>query len=98
MSVSFPERATAPLIHLKKLYEITSIESFKRFIDQVEMNVDFVRKKRDDVPFSPKDHQSAETFLQAEKHNGSTPFSQYYKSIMSKAASRKTISNGKSSG
>ncbi|KAK7266166.1 hypothetical protein RIF29_18808 [Crotalaria pallida] len=100
--ISFPELATAPLIHLKKLYEITSIESFKRvikrFIDQVEMNVDFVRKKRDDVPFSPKDHQSAETFLQAEKHNGSTPFSQYYKSIMSKAASRKTISNGKSSG
>ncbi|KAK7259623.1 hypothetical protein RIF29_25233 [Crotalaria pallida] len=35
---------------------------------------------------------------QAENHNGSTPFSQYYKSIMSKAASRKTISNGKSSG
>ncbi|XP_019442588.1 PREDICTED: nucleolar complex protein 2 homolog [Lupinus angustifolius] len=100
--ISFPELATAPLIHLKKLYEITSIESYKRaikrFIDQVETNVDFVRKKRDDVPFSPKDHQSVETFLQAEKCSSSTSFSQYYKSIKSKAASRKTISNGKSSG
>lgn len=30
---------------------------------QVEMNVDFVQKKRDEVPFSPKDH-SVESFLQ----------------------------------
>ncbi|CAJ1947778.1 unnamed protein product [Sphenostylis stenocarpa] len=98
--ISFPELATAPLIHLKKVVEKTSIESFrriiKRFIDQVEMNIDFVQKKREEVPFSPKDHQSVESFLQVEKRNGNMPFTQYYKSIMSKAASRNSISNRKS--
>ncbi|KAJ1403608.1 Nucleolar complex protein 2 [Sesbania bispinosa] len=98
--ISFPELATAPLIHLKKLFERTSIESFrrviKRFIDQVEMNIDFVQKKRDEVPFSPKDQQFIESFLQVEKRNGNTPFTQYYKSMMSKAASRKMISKRKS--
>lgn len=100
--ISFPELATAPLIHLKKLYERTSIESFrraiKRFIDQVEMNIDFVQKKREEVPFSPKDQQSVESFLQVEKRSVNTPFTQYYKSIMNKAASRKMISNKKSPG
>ncbi|KAK7286699.1 hypothetical protein RJT34_21885 [Clitoria ternatea] len=94
--ISFPELATASLIHLKKLFERTSIESFrrviKRFIDQVEMNIDFVQKKREEVPFSPKDQQSVESFLQVEKRSGNTSFTQYYKSIMSKAASRKMIS------
>ncbi|RDX61690.1 Nucleolar complex protein 2-like protein, partial [Mucuna pruriens] len=100
--ISFPELATAPLIHLKKLFERTSIESFrrviKRFIDQVEMNIDFVQKKREEVPFSPKDQQSVESFLQLEKRGGNTPFTQYYKSIRGKAASRKMISNRKSPG
>lgn len=31
---------------------------------QVEQNVDFVQRKRDEVAFSPKDHQSVESFLQ----------------------------------
>lgn len=100
--ISFPELATAPLIHLKKVFERTSIESFrrviKRFIDQVEMNIDFVQKKREEVPFSPKDQQSVESFLQVEKRSGNTPFTQYYKSIMNKAASRKLISDRKSPG
>ncbi|TKY46302.1 Nucleolar complex protein [Spatholobus suberectus] len=100
--ISFPELATAPLIHLKKHFERTSIESFrrviKRFIDQVEMNIDFVQKKREEVSFLPKDQQSVESFLQVEKRSGNTPFTQYYKSIMSKAASRKMISNRKSPG
>ncbi|KAL2574021.1 hypothetical protein GLYMA_17G186500v4 [Glycine max] len=100
--ISFPELATAPLIHLKKVSERTSVESFrrviKRFIDQVELNIGFVQKKREEVPFSPKDQQSVESFLQVEKRNGNTPFTQYYKSIMNKASSRKSISNRKSSG
>ncbi|XP_027346329.1 nucleolar complex protein 2 homolog isoform X2 [Abrus precatorius] len=97
--ISFPELATTPLIHLKKLFERTSIENFrrviKRFIDQVEMNIDLMQKKREEVPFSPKDQQSVESFLQVEKRTGSTPFTQYYKSIMGKAASRKMISKRK---
>ncbi|XP_058778984.1 protein REBELOTE [Vicia villosa] len=100
--VSFPELATAPLVFLKKIVEKTSNESFrrviKRFIDQVELNVDFVQRKRDDVPFSPKDHQSVGSFLQAEKRSGNNSFTQYYKSIIRKAASRKTLSNKKSLG
>ncbi|KAG4390928.1 hypothetical protein GLYMA_05G088850v4 [Glycine max] len=100
--ISFPELATAPLIQLKKVFERTSVESFKRvikrFIDQVELNIGFVQKKREEVPFSPKDQQSVESFLQVEKRNGNTPFTQYYKSIMSKASSRKSISHRKSPG
>ncbi|ONI23988.1 hypothetical protein PRUPE_2G217500 [Prunus persica] len=90
--ISFPDLATIPLVRLRKFHEITTIESFKRivkrFIDQVEQNIEFVRKKRDEVPFSPKDQQSVESFLQLEKHSGNTSFTQYYKSIMDKAASR----------
>ncbi|BAU01656.1 hypothetical protein VIGAN_11093100 [Vigna angularis var. angularis] len=100
--ISFPELATAPLIHIKKVFEKISTENFrrviKRFIDQVEMNIDFVQKKREDVSFSPKDHQSVESFLQVEKRNGNTPFTQYYKNIMSKAASRNSISDRKAPG
>ncbi|KAG5040085.1 hypothetical protein JHK82_012224 [Glycine max] len=77
-------------IKLKKVFERTSVESFKRvikrFIDQhnlniatssnslpfpfgvgeiqVELNIGFVQKKREEVPFSPKDQQSVESFLQ----------------------------------
>ncbi|CAB4300982.1 unnamed protein product [Prunus armeniaca] len=90
--ISFPDLATIPLVRLRKFHEITTIESFKRivkrFIDQVEQNIEFVRKKRDEVPFSPKDQQSVESLLQLEKHSGNTSFTQYYKSIMDKAASR----------
>lgn len=31
---------------------------------QVEQNVEFVQKKRDEVAFSPNDQQSVESFLQ----------------------------------
>lgn len=31
---------------------------------QMEQNVEFIQKKRDEVAFSPKDHQSVESFLQ----------------------------------
>ncbi|KAI5346153.1 hypothetical protein L3X38_014032 [Prunus dulcis] len=90
--ISFPDLATIPLVRLRKFHEITTIESFKRivkrFIDQVEQNIEFVRKKRDEVPFSPKDQQSVESFLQLEKHSGNPSFTQYYKSIMDKAVSR----------
>ncbi|XP_047181147.1 nucleolar complex-associated protein 2 [Vigna umbellata] len=100
--ISFPELATAPLMHIKKVFEKISTENFrrviKRFIDQVEMNIDFVQKKREDVSFSPKDHQSVESFLQVEKRNGNTPFTQYYKNVMSKAASRNSISDRKAPG
>ncbi|XP_030930154.1 nucleolar complex protein 2 homolog [Quercus lobata] len=100
--ISFPELATIPLVRLKKFIEITSIESFrrvvKRFIDQVEHNIEFVQKKRDEVAFSPKDLQSVESFLQLEKHSGKFPFTQYYRSIMEKAASRNLVLNEKFAG
>ncbi|XP_059623070.1 protein REBELOTE [Cornus florida] len=95
--ISFPELATIPLIRLRKFHEVTSIESLrrvvKRLIDQVELNVEFVQKKREEVAFSPKDHQSVELFLQLES-TLKTAFAQYYKSIMEKAASRNLDRNG----
>ncbi|KAK9912305.1 hypothetical protein M0R45_036174 [Rubus argutus] len=95
--ISFPDLAIIPLICLKKFHEITTIESskrvVKRFIDQVEQNIEFVRKRRDEAAFSPTDQQSAESFLQLEKQNGCTPFTQFYKSIIDKAASRNLALN-----
>ncbi|KAL3810489.1 hypothetical protein ACJIZ3_000013 [Penstemon smallii] len=90
--ISFPDLAAIPLIRLRKFLEITMTESFrrtvKRLIDQVEQNVEFVQKKRDDVPFSPHDHKSVESFLQLEKSSPNTSFTQYYKSVLEKAADR----------
>ncbi|KAJ4842324.1 hypothetical protein Tsubulata_049258 [Turnera subulata] len=66
--ISFPELATISLINLRKFQETTAIESsrrgVKRFVDQVEQNVEFIRKKRDEVAFSPNNQQSADSFLQ----------------------------------
>ncbi|KAH9768148.1 Noc2p family [Citrus sinensis] len=95
--ISFPELATIPLIHLRKFQEKSDVESLrrvvKRFIDVVEQNIEFVKKKRDEVAFSPNDQQSVEAFLQLEKCSGNTPFTQYYRSVMEKAASRSLIMN-----
>ncbi|KAJ8760274.1 hypothetical protein K2173_011686 [Erythroxylum novogranatense] len=92
--ISFPELATIPLIRLRKFHETTTIEGLrrvvKRFIDQVEQNIEFVRKKRDEVAFSPKDEQSVESFLQLER-SSNTPFTQYYGSMMEKAATRNLL-------
>ncbi|KAJ6350100.1 hypothetical protein OIU78_006312 [Salix suchowensis] len=65
------------------------------FIDQVEQNIEFVRKKRDEVTFSPNDQQSAESFLQLEKSGGNAPFTKYYASVIEKAGSRNLVMNGK---
>ncbi|RVW25456.1 hypothetical protein CK203_110752 [Vitis vinifera] len=66
---------------------------------QVEQNVEFVQKKRDEVAFSPNDQQSVESFLQLEKGGGgNAPFTQYYNSIMEKAASRSLLMNEKVEG
>ncbi|XP_065871635.1 protein REBELOTE isoform X2 [Euphorbia lathyris] len=95
--ISFPELATLPFVHLRKFHEMTTIESFrrvvKRFIDQVEQNMEFVRKKRDEVAFSPKDDQSAESFIQLENCSSNFPFTQYYRSIVEKSASRNLFTN-----
>ncbi|GER51275.1 nucleolar complex protein 2 homolog [Striga asiatica] len=91
--ISFPDLATIPLARLRKIHEIMTIESLrrtlKRFIDQVEQNVDYVQTKRDEVSFSPHDHQSVDSFLQLEKSSLNAPFTQYYKSMLDKAAERK---------
>ncbi|XP_021625969.1 nucleolar complex protein 2 homolog isoform X2 [Manihot esculenta] len=95
--ISFPELATIPIIRLRKFHATTTSESsrrlVKRFIDQVEQNIEFVRKKRDDVAFSPRDQQSVESFLQLEKGSGNVPFTQYYRSVIEKAASRNLLTN-----
>ncbi|XP_047970485.1 nucleolar complex-associated protein 2 isoform X2 [Salvia hispanica] len=91
--ISFPDLATIPLIRLRRILDITTLESLrrivKRMIDQVEQNVDFVQKKREDAPFSPLDHQSADSFLQLEKSSLNSPFTQYYRSVLDKACERK---------
>uniref|UniRef100_A0A9I9DKP9 Nucleolar complex protein 2 homolog n=1 Tax=Cucumis melo TaxID=3656 RepID=A0A9I9DKP9_CUCME len=83
--ISFPELATIPLIQLKKFHATSTTENLKRLVEQ---NIDFIKKKRDEISFSPNDQQAAESFLQLEKCNSNVPFIQYYKSILDKAASR----------
>ncbi|XP_021715811.1 nucleolar complex protein 2 homolog isoform X1 [Chenopodium quinoa] len=91
--ISFPELATVPIIRLKQFYEKSATESLrrpvKRLIDQVEKNMEFVQRKREDVSFSPIDQGSADSFLQSEKRDDKSPFIQYYKSIMLNAMTRK---------
>ncbi|XP_052199584.1 protein REBELOTE isoform X2 [Diospyros lotus] len=95
--ISFPELATVPIIRLRKFHETARTESLKRgvkrLIDQVEQNVEFVQRKRDEVAFSPKDQQSVELFLQLEKCSLNAPFMQYYRSVIQKAASKNLGSN-----
>ncbi|KAL6552848.1 hypothetical protein OROHE_008212 [Orobanche hederae] len=97
--ISFPELTIIPLIRLRKIHEITTLERLrrmlKRFIDQVEQNVDFVQKKRDEISFSPNDHQSVDSFLQLEKSSLNAPFIQYYRSVRDKAAERDFHKYGK---
>ncbi|CAN4116198.1 unnamed protein product [Withania somnifera] len=97
--ISFPELATVPLIRLKKFCESRTkgclYRAVKDLIEQVEKNVDSVQKKRDDVAFSPNDHQSVEAFLQFEKSSLTSPFSQYYRSVLEKAALRGSHENVK---
>ncbi|KAM3202592.1 nucleolar complex-associated protein 2 isoform X1 [Capsicum annuum] len=96
--ISFPE-LTVPLIRLKKFFESKTKESLcravKHLIEQVEKNADSVQKKRDEVAFSPNDHQSAETFLPFERSSLSSPFSQCYISVLEKAALRGSHKNEK---
>ncbi|XP_058071733.1 protein REBELOTE isoform X2 [Magnolia sinica] len=97
--ISFPELATIPLIHLRKFHEKTTVESLrrlvKRLIDQVEQNVEFVQKKRDEVAFSPKDEASVDSFLQLEKSGRIAPFTQYYASVLQNSISRNAVLNEK---
>lgn len=97
--ISFPELATVPLIRLKKFYESRTKGSLRRavkhLIEQMEKNVDSVQKKRDEVAFSPNDHQSVEAFLQFEKSSLTSPFSQYYRSVLEKATLRGSHENEK---
>ncbi|XP_039140202.1 nucleolar complex protein 2 homolog [Dioscorea cayenensis subsp. rotundata] len=92
--VSFPDLATIPLILLKKFHVKAPSESLrrpvKRLIDQVERNIEFVAKKRDEVSFSPNDQASVEAFLQLES-GANTPFAQYYVSISKNSHSRTMI-------
>lgn len=91
--ISFPELATVPVIRLKQFHEKSTIESLrrpvKRLIDQVEKNMEFVQRKREDVTFSPVDQASADSFLQSEKHSDNSPFIQYYKSVIQNSMTRK---------
>ncbi|PIA30182.1 hypothetical protein AQUCO_05700113v1 [Aquilegia coerulea] len=87
--ISFPDLATFPLMRLRKFHEKITAESLrrpvKRLIDQVQQNVDFLQKKRDDAAFSPKDLESIESFVQIGTSSGNLPFVQYYASVVRKS-------------
>ncbi|KAK9093626.1 hypothetical protein Syun_028537 [Stephania yunnanensis] len=93
--ISFPELATIPLIRLRKFLERITAESLrrpvKRMIDQVEQNVEFIQKGRDELVFSPKDQDNVESFFQVKRSSSTTPFTQYYASVIEKAVSRNAL-------
>ncbi|CAG7905586.1 unnamed protein product [Brassica rapa] len=84
---------------LKKFNERSTIEGLKRvlkrFTEQVEMNIEYVQMKRDEAAFSPNDQQSIETFLLVEKRDKTSPYTQYYESIIDKAIGTKQTKRGK---
>nr|DAD32614.1 TPA_asm: hypothetical protein HUJ06_011465 [Nelumbo nucifera] len=90
--ISFPELATITLIFLKKFHEKATSEVIrhrvKHLIDQVQRNVEYVQKKRDEVAFSPKDEESVESFLEFEKCSRNDPFTQYYTRTQQKSISQ----------
>uniref|UniRef100_M4DE19 Uncharacterized protein n=1 Tax=Brassica campestris TaxID=3711 RepID=M4DE19_BRACM len=83
---------------LKKFNERSTIEGLKRvvkrFTEQVEMNIVYVQMKRDEAAFSPNDQQSIETFLLVEKRDKTSPYTQYYESIIDKAIGTKQTKRG----
>ncbi|KAJ0246920.1 Noc2p family [Hirschfeldia incana] len=91
--ISFPELATISIMRLKKFNERSTMEGLKRmvkrFIEQVEMNIEFVKMKRDEAAFSPNDQQAIEAFLQLEKRNKTAPYTQYYQSVIDKGLGTK---------
>lgn len=91
--ISFPELATISIMRLKKFNERSTMEGLKRvvkrFIEQVEMNIEFVQMKRDEAAFSPNDQQAIETFLQLEKRSKTAPYTQYYQSIIDRGLGTK---------
>lgn len=91
--ISFPELATISIMRLKKFNERSTMEGLKRvvkrFIEQVELNIEFVKMKRDEAAFSPNDQQAIETFLQLEKRSKTAPYTQYYQSIIGKGLGTK---------
>ncbi|KAF8084856.1 hypothetical protein N665_0696s0012 [Sinapis alba] len=86
-------------MRLKKFNERSTMEGLKRvvkrFIEQVEMNIEFVQMKRDEAAFSPNDQQSSETFFQLEKRDKTSSYTQYYQSIIDKALGTKQKKLGK---
>ncbi|CAN6977789.1 hypothetical protein BRARA_I03803 [Brassica rapa] len=91
--ISFPELATISIMRLKKFNERSTMEGLKRvvkrFIEQVELNIEFVQMKRDEAAFSPNDQQAIETFLQLEKRSKTAPYTQYYQNIVDKGLGTK---------
>lgn len=92
--VAFPELAFTILVRLRRFHERTNIDRFRRqvkqLMDQVELNDAYVKKKREDVSFSPKDRVAVSSFLQAEKVSGMSPLSKYYLNLQQKAQQKKT--------
>lgn len=92
--IAFPELAFNILVRLRRFHERTNIDRFRRqvkqLMDQVECNVAYVNKKREDISFSPKDRAAVSSFLQAEKVSGMSPLSKYYLSLQQKAEQKKT--------
>ncbi|XP_031505462.1 protein REBELOTE isoform X2 [Nymphaea colorata] len=87
--ISFPELALFPLMSFRKFLQMRNSENLrhlvKPFVDQVERNIDFVQRKRDEIAFSPNDQASIESFLQDEKRKGNGSFQKYYASIVGKS-------------
>ncbi|KAG0483785.1 hypothetical protein HPP92_011869 [Vanilla planifolia] len=68
---------------MQRLHEKLTNEALrrqvKRFIDQVELNKEFIERKRGEVSFSPNNDVAIDSFLLMEKNNSRSSFTQYYR-------------------
>ncbi|KAL0371175.1 UNVERIFIED_CONTAM: Nucleolar complex protein 2 [Sesamum angustifolium] len=90
-SIAFMELSFVPSVRLRNFCKSTKVERFRRemrrLIRQIEVNTDFINKKRTKISFLPNDPAAA-SFLEDEKKSGASPLSQYAVTLRQRAQER----------
>ncbi|KAL6569778.1 Nucleolar Complex 2 protein [Orobanche minor] len=90
-SIAFLELSFVPSVRLRNFCKSTKVDRFRKemrhLIRQIELNSDYINKKRTRISFLPND-PAADSFLEDEKKSGTSPLSQYVASLRKRAQDR----------
>ncbi|KAH7439635.1 hypothetical protein KP509_04G069800 [Ceratopteris richardii] len=93
-SVAFPELVQVPLLGLRRFVKATKVGRFqtqvKQLLNQIEENISYVGRKRDNISFCPKDSQMVTSFLKEEKIANASPLSKFCASLRQSAMQRRS--------